>query len=304
LKPSTNHVCENFRDEHDRPTPSTKNSATINVAAWEWPSLDCLQTSKEAQEARRHFVGGSDANIIFSGDAERIHQLWLEKRGARQPPDFCDNLAVMLGCWTEPFNRRWYEKLTGKRITADGKEFVCARCDWRRCTVDGLIEESGAVWEAKHTSAFAKPEELLERYMPQLQHNMAVTGYQQSTLSVIFGNHKFEIFEIAADWLYQIELLEAEQHFWNCVLSGDEPVAAEPPPPPRPIGTREVCLDGNNSWASAAFDWLTHKDAAKVHASACASIKSLVEEDVARAFGHGIEAKRSKSGAITIKELA
>ena len=34
-----------------------------------------------------------------------------------------------------------------------------------------------------------------------------------------------------------------------------------------------------------------------------ASIKTLVEDDVGRAFGHGIEAKRSKSGAITIREF-
>ncbi len=160
------------------------------------------------------------------------------------------------------------------------------------------------MFEAKHTGAFVKSDEVLERYMPQLQHNMAVTGYQQAVLSVIFGNHKFEIFEIATDWLYQIELLDAEQRFWTCVLTGEEPVAAEPPPPPRPVGTRELCLEGNNAWASAAFDWLEHRKAAKLHASACASIKSLVEEDVARALGHGIEAKRSKSGAITIREFA
>ena len=117
--------------------------------------------------------------------------------------------------------------------------------------------------------------------MPQLQHNMAVTGYQQATLSVIFGNHKFEIFEIAADWLYQIELSDAEQRFWDCVRSGEEPVAVEPPSAPLPVGTREVCLEGNNAWASAAFDWLEHREAAKIHATACTSIKSLVEDDVA-----------------------
>jgi hypothetical protein len=123
-------------------------------------------------------------------------------------------------------------------------------------------------------------------------------------LSVIFGNHKYEMFEIAADWLYQIELLAAEQRFWDCVQSGTEPVAVEPPPPPRPIGTREVCLEGNNAWAAAADDWLKHRDAAKAHSAACTSIKSLIEEDACRAFGHGIEAKRSKSGAITIREFA
>ena len=100
--------------------------------------------------------------------------------------------------------------LTGRRGHNAGEVRVCGVHKWRRCTLDGVIEATGAVWEAKHTSAFAKPEEVLERYMPQLQHNMAVTGYQQAALSVIFGNHKFEMFEIAADWLYQIELLEAE----------------------------------------------------------------------------------------------
>jgi predicted phage-related endonuclease len=210
----------------------------------------------------------------------------------------------MLGSWTEPFNRQWFEQLTSQKVTRLGDTLSCARHSWRRCTLDGFVEDTGAVWEAKHTSAFAKPEEVLERYMPQLQHNMAVAGGERAILSVIFGNHKFEMFEIAADWLYQIELLEAEQQFWTCVLTGEEPVAVQPPPPPRPIGTREVCLEGNNAWASAAFDWVTHREAAKLHASACTSIKSLVEDDVSRAFGHGIEAKRSKSGAITIKELA
>jgi predicted phage-related endonuclease len=269
-----------------------------------WPRLTRLRLTQQQQTARADGVGGSDANIILSGDTDRIRDLWLEKRGEASPPDLSDKLPVMLGCWTEPFNRQWFEQLTNEKITGVGKSFRCTRYNWRRCTLDGIIQSTGTIWEAKHTSAFAKPEEVLERYMPQLQHNMAVTGHQQAVLSVIFGNHKFEVFEVAADWLYQMELLDAEQHFWECVQTGREPAAPEPPPAPRPSGTREICLDGNNAWASAAFDWLRHREAAKVHASACSSIKSLVEADVARAFGHGVEARRSKSGAITIRELA
>jgi predicted phage-related endonuclease len=158
------------------------------------------------------------------------------------------------------------------------------------------------VWEAKHTSAFAKSDEVVARYMPQLQHNMAVVGAQKAVLSVIFGNHKWELFEVAADWLYQEDLLIAEARFWDCVRKGERPVAAPVPPPPKPVGVREICLEGNNAWASAACDWLTHKGAAKIHASACSILKSLIEDDVARAFGHGIEAKRSRSGAVTIRE--
>ena len=300
-------LCE---DATDAPTPSAgllakeKSSGPRGRGSKVWPALARLRLSDRERRTRCQGIGGSDATIIFSGDADSIRDLWLEKRGETCLPDLSDKLPVMLGCWTEAFNRQWYEQETGEQVTETGKSFECARYDWRRCTVDGRIEAKGAVWEAKHTSAFAKPDEVLERYMPQLQHNMAVVGVERAILSVIFGNHKFEIMEVAADWLYQIELLDAEQHFWDCVQTGREPVAVEPPPAPRPIGKREICLEGNNAWASAAFDWLTHREAAKAHASACASIKNLVEEDVARAFGHGIEAKRSKSGAITIRELA
>ena len=48
-------------------------------------------------------------------------------------------------------------------------------------------------------------------------------------LSVIFGNHKYEMIEVASDWLYQLELLEAEEEFWDCVQTGREPVPVDAP---------------------------------------------------------------------------
>ncbi len=269
-----------------------------------WPCLGDLVTDAEHLLQRRSGIGGSDANIILSGDAERIRTLWLEKRGEVEAEDLSARLPVMLGCWTEDFNRQWFEKLSGQSVGRVGEVLQCEKYGWRRCTLDGFLESSGAVFEAKHTNSFGKPEELLERYMPQLQHNMAVAKAETAILSVIFGNHKFEIFEVASDWLYQLDLLEAEAEFWDCVATGRETVAAPVPPPPKAVGVREVSLQGNNEWASAAADWLENREAARIHASACKTIKELVERDVARAFGHGIEAKRSKAGAISIRELA
>jgi predicted phage-related endonuclease len=270
----------------------------------DWPQLSQLGLTSSAVVERRQGIGGSDANTILSGDGERLRELWLEKRGDAEPPDLSDRLAVMLGCWTEAFNRQWFERLTGVNVIDSGKRLSCSRREWRHCTLDGFIEAGPAVWEAKHTNGFATSAEVTARYMPQLQHNMAVAGVERGFLSIIFGNHKFEIIEIASDWLYQLELLEAEEHFWDCVQTGREPVAVAPPAPPRPVGTRELCLEGNNAWGAAAADWLDNREAAKVHAMATKTLKELVEEDVARAFGHGIEAKRSKSGAITIREFA
>lgn len=273
------------------------------AASIEWPELTSLGLNDQQLEARKLGVGGSDANIILSGDPERIHKLWLEKRGGLAT-DLSANLAVALGKWTEEFNRQWFERVTGFKVGSTGVALVCAELAWRRCNLDGMIQAEDAAWEAKHTNAFAKPDEVLERYMPQLQHNMAVARVDRIFLSVIFGNQKFEIFEVESDWLYQRELLDAEIAFWIAVQRGEEPTAAPTPLPPKAVGTREICMEGRNAWAAAASDWLAHRDAAKIHAIACAEIKTLVESDVSRAFGHGIEAKRSKSGAVSIKEFA
>lgn len=273
------------------------------IDEWNWPELHSLGLDPETLARRRTGIGGSDANTILSGNRGRIWDLWREKRGEIDAPDLSDQLPVMLGCWTEPFNRHWYERITGHPVSRVGEELQCPRYDWRRCSLDGFDEASAAVWEAKHSNAFMSSEEVLDRYMPQLQHNMAVAGAERAVLSIIFGNHKYEAIEVASDWLYQLELLEAEAEFWDCVITGKEPVAAPVPASPRPIGLREVCFEGNNAWAAAAADWLSNRMAAKLHASATKTLKELVEEDVARAFGHRIEAKRSRSGAITIREL-
>ena len=160
----------------DAPLPSTslsgerKPTRPRGRASKVWPALANLRLSARERRLRSQGIGGSDANIILSGDTSTIRDLWLEKRGEASPPDLSDKLSVMLGCWTEAFNRQWYEQLSGEQVTEMGKSFACARYNWRRCTVDGRIKATGAVWEAKHTSAFAKPQEVLERYMPQLQH--------------------------------------------------------------------------------------------------------------------------------------
>lgn len=273
------------------------------AGATSWPSLTSLGLGTTAVETRRNSLGGSDANTILSGSTEGVLRLWREKRGEEAPEDLSGVLPVMLGSWTETFNRQWYERCSGNLVSRVGEVLRCEMHTWRTCTLDGFVEPLGAVWEAKHTSAFAKADEVLERYMPQLQHAMALAECDRAILSVIFGNSKWECFEVPADWLYHQDLLEAEERFWECVQTGEPPVAAAVPLAPKPIGVREVCLAGNNRWAASAADWLQHRVAAKKHTEATSTIKTLVEDDVARAYGHGIEAKRSKTGAITIREI-
>ncbi|QIK78868.1 YqaJ viral recombinase family protein [Sphingomonas piscis] len=285
------------------PQQSFDLAAAEQPVSAHWPMLGSLGLSPGQLAARRESIGGSDANIILSGDPKRVLELWEQKTGQREPEDLSAKLPVMLGCWTEPFNRQWYEQVSGERVVFAGMTMTCPTYGWRTCTLDGLVERTGAVWEAKHTGAFVKGEEVLERYMPQLQHNMAIARVDRAILSVIYGNHKHEVMEVAADWLYQLDLLEAEEAFWSAVVDGTPPVVVAPPPPPRVFGSREICLQGNNAWAAAADDWLQHRTAARLFGEAASAIKGMVDDDVGRAFGHGVEAKRSKAGALTIREL-
>jgi predicted phage-related endonuclease len=102
-----------------------------------------------AASERRAFIGGSDARIIMGNDKDMLVRLWREKRGEAEPPDYSDNLIVQLGVVTESLNRRWYERTTG-HIVKDVQTWVRHPVlRWMAATLDGVVESTGAVFEAK-----------------------------------------------------------------------------------------------------------------------------------------------------------
>ncbi len=260
--------------------------------------LDKLGLTAKQIAERKAYVGGSDANVLLSGDVEKIHQLWQVKRGLAEPDDLSGVLPVMLGSYTEPFNRAWFEKVTGRAVTDVGVEYASLEHAWMAATIDGLTDGGNTVFEAKHVSAFAKSEEALARYMPQLTHNMIVTGAKRAVLSVLFGNHKHEVFDVSLDQSYADTLIEIEAAFWRCVQTGTPPSAIEVKAPVVPV--RTVDMTGSNQWAAAAADWTTNKAAAATFEAAAKALRALVEDDVQVATGHGIVAKRNKAGSILL----
>jgi len=97
--------------------------------------------TKEQIERRRHFLGGSDANILVGGDPEKIRNLWLFKRGLIDAEDLSNNLMVALGSFTEPFNVAWFEKQTGKTVTNQGDERSSFDEPFMSCTLDGMVDD-------------------------------------------------------------------------------------------------------------------------------------------------------------------
>jgi predicted phage-related endonuclease len=254
---------------------------------------------------RRQFIGGSDARIIMGNDEAALVRLWREKRGEAEQEDLSGNLIVQLGAATEDLNRSWYERNTGRRVRDVQRRVRHSAIAWMAATLDGIVEGTEAVFEAKFMLPWSFSEEAaVEKYMAQLQHNMWVTHLRTSVLSVITGGGKWVEITIPMEALYLSVLVSAEKKFWRCVQSGEVPhlINAESPRP-RIEAIRIVDMSASNSWAEFAALFRNTREAFLDHERARTELKALIPEDAKEAIGHGVRAKRSKSGAVSFDVL-
>jgi predicted phage-related endonuclease len=254
------------------------------------------------RQRRRNLIGGSDARIIMGDDEAALIRLWREKRGEIEPEDLSGNLLVQLGLATEDLNRRWYEANTGQVVVDVQRKTRHPVLRWMGATLDGRVQGSDAVFEAKFMLPWSFSEEAAaEKHMPQLQHNMHVVAARTAVLSVITGGGKWVEILAYADPLYQHLIVTAERKFWRCVESGEQPrLFGMEPPKARLEAVRVVDMTASNAWAEFATVFTRTRQAHLEHEQAKAELKSLVPEDAKEVIGHGVRAKRSKAGAISL----
>jgi len=264
--------------------------------------------SEEDLARRRLSIGGSDANALMGGDAQKIYELWLEKRGEGKPQED-PSINMLMGSASEKLNAAWYRFKTGDIVT-DMQGF--AKTDDfgypAHATLDGLCKGGEAVWEAKHTGGYdfgAKAKRSIDTvralYNPQLQHNMMVTGRSRSVISVFFDNNAWDWCGVDADPFYQDALREVESDFWACVQLGVPPGGygkIEDAPVVKDL--RDVDMTGNNEFGAAADEYLKYESAVDRFESAQSSLKSFMEADMGTAKGYGLIIKRDKRGALRI----
>jgi predicted phage-related endonuclease len=254
---------------------------------------------------RRLFIGGSDARIIMGNDEASLIRLWREKRGEVEAEDVSQDLIVQLGSITEELNRTWYERSSGNAVEDVQRRVRHPIHKWMCATLDGRIRQTGAVFEAKFMLPWNFSEEAAaEKHMAQLQHNMWVTNARSAVLSIITGGGKWVEITVHGDPLYQHLLLTAEKKFWRCVESGEPPhLFGIEAPKPRLQAVRIVDMSSSNTWAEFANLYRVTRPAALDHDRAKTELKALVPEDAKEASGHGVRARRSKSGAISFDVL-
>ena len=278
--------------------------------------LTRLGLSQASIEARRNFIGGSDATVICGGSDDDRNRLARSKRGLETGGDLSHLIHVQLGNVTEPFILAWAEKLHGFTVARRGERVFHRRHAWMAATLDGWVEEyvdqhgevGTRVVQCKHVNAWAKPDEVLTKYHWQLQHEINVTGAQGALLLVLIGTMKFEALDVAPDFEARTTLVEAEKAFWAAVQEGRDPsprprLLAKAAPVQKAQRLGETSMERSNEWADAAARFLEAQPAVDRFEQAKADLKALVPPTTKRASGHGVQATASAAGAITIKPL-
>ena len=168
--------------------------STKNLSTEEWLKIRTLG------------IGGSDAGIIAGCNPYRsIFELWQEKRGEI------------------PVREEESEVIHFGKVRSKEYPFMIA-------DLDGVVNEfdgTYSIFEAKTAIEFKnndwKNGEIPKAYQLQVQHYLAVTGFQKAYIAVLVGGNKFYWTEVYRDEQLIKMLVSMESHFWHCVREGEEP---------------------------------------------------------------------------------
>lgn len=179
-------------------------------------------TEADWQEYRRNQkgFGGSDAATILNLNPYKSpFTLWLEKTGQIEPAKV-ENEYVEWGNLLEPLIREKFRRETGFEVFEnhfvlehDEHEFMVANIDGE--VIDPQFSDRGILEVKTASDRFAKDweEGCPNHYMLQIQHYLAVTGYEYAYIAVLIGGHQFKYFLIHRDDYVIDALITAEMEF-------------------------------------------------------------------------------------------
>ena len=249
---------------------------------------------------RRGFIGGADCVKIMQGEWQ---ELWEVKTGRREPDDLSDNIAVQLGTFTEDFNLQWFEKQY---------QCVLEKHQWEIEQQIGRVPTRGTIdaaygfvpVEAKHTNAFNSMNDIIERYMPQIQLYSKLADTHSAYLSVIFGNSKWEARRIQCSNEYFNKMWTVVSDFWSYVEADKPPEDVNVPT----INQDNIEVDQmvmrdatqDNQFVDAAVTYIQGYEHNRVFENAKKDLKAMVLPSEREVYCDQLSVRRDKRGALRI----
>jgi predicted phage-related endonuclease len=242
---------------------------------------------------------------LMTGDKVKVDQLYREMIGEGEPDDLSHVWPVRLGEATEKINLEWYQRKHNPASVSirHGWVMVHPKHQHFAATLDGWDDTLHCPIECKHCGGREPLEVIIDRYQPQLQWQMYVTGAKQCALSVIMGANEPIVEYIDRDEDYIKEMVTRASSFMLCVQTKTPPVALDPVPAPT-LGAKVYDMTGNNYWAHRAACWLEVHGKAAEEREYEKSLKVMVPDDAKKCHGHGVQITRDRAGRLSLRESA
>lgn len=185
-------------------------------------------TRKEWLNCRKGGIGGSDVVVICGLSKYKSPlQLWLEKTGQLEPEEAGE--AAYWGNLIEPIIRNEFTSRTGLRVDVINSMLRHPEYGFMLANVGIVIDELNrkCIFEAKTASAYKaeqwEDDKIPEEYMLQIQHYMAITGFDRTYIAALIGGNKFIYKLIERDDELIDMIIQLEHDFWNCVVNNVPP---------------------------------------------------------------------------------
>ncbi|MEA0563307.1 YqaJ viral recombinase family nuclease [Lysinibacillus irui] len=178
-------------------------------------------------QLRKSGIGGSDASAILGFNRYKsAFQLYIEKTS--ELVEESDSEAAYWGNVLEDVVAKEFAKRTGKKIRKINRMLRHPKHYFMTANLDRDVVGEKAFLECKTASEYLKDswngEDVPAAYLCQLQHYLAVTGYEKAYIAVLIGGNKFVWKEVARDDEFIELMIQHEKAFWeNHVLANVPP---------------------------------------------------------------------------------
>ena len=182
-----------------------------------------MSLTAEQLEARKAGIGGSDAAAVAGLNPWCTPvDVYLDKIGQAQPVE--ENDAMYWGSTLEDLVAAEYAKRTGHKIERRNQMIQHKQHPFMLANLDRVIvgqDRGVGILECKTAGAYMKDQwgepgsdKVPQHYLVQVQHYLAVTGYQWAKMAVLIGGRDFRIYDIPRDEDRIEALIKIEGRFW------------------------------------------------------------------------------------------
>jgi len=255
-----------------------------------------IQGTPEWLEMRKKYIMASDAPAILGlSPWKSVYQVWEDKLGLSLPVE--DNWAMKRGRDLEPIAREAYVLETGNMVVP--MVLFHDEISYMGASLDGVSDDKTVAVEIKcpgeKDHLLALQGIVPEKYMPQLQHQLAVLAINEIHY-FSYKDGETALITVPRDEVFIKRLLAENKKFWKCVENLTPP----------PLSERDYKKRSDLEWAKAVSSW---KDS-KLDLEAAKTRESIYREsligmaDRTNSIGSGVRVQRVlRMGSVDYKSV-